>query len=259
MITKQCPFCEKKFTIEKTPGHPKKFCTRKCQLNYNSRLYRKRNPKPIKPLHIKNCTVCGKTFKCRRISTKCCSDLCSHKNYRRNNPDKYKGYSKKHYNNNREKFLKEQTEYRKRPDAKIKRKKLREKYKQDGTAKKHRQKSYENLKNNPTKYALFKIINNCRSRVRQSVKTFDVKKSNERKIELIGCTSLFLKKHLEKQFKPEMTWENYGTYWEVDHIIPISRFDITVRSERNKANHYTNLQPLEADINRKLGDKKEII
>ena len=94
--------------------------------------------------------------------------------------------------------------------------------------------------------------------MRDSVKTFDVKKSNERKIELLGCTSFELKRHLEKQFKKGMTWENYGTYWVVDHIIPLNRFDITIRSERNKANHYTNLQPLEAHINLKLGAKKNL-
>ena len=42
---------------------------------------------------------------------------------------------------------------------------------------------------------------------------------------------------------------------EVDHIIPLSHFDVKIRSERNRANHYSNLQPMEAEENRKKGNK----
>jgi len=43
--------------------------------------------------------------------------------------------------------------------------------------------------------------------------------------ELVGYTSEELMKHLESQFTPEMSWDNYGAYWVVDHIIPKSRFE----------------------------------
>jgi len=41
---------------------------------------------------------------------------------------------------------------------------------------------------------------------------------------LVGYTVEQLKKHLEKQFRPGMTWENYGK-WHIDHRIPISAFN----------------------------------
>lgn len=44
---------------------------------------------------------------------------------------------------------------------------------------------------------------------------------------LVGYTVTQLKKHLEKQFKPGMTWGNYGTYWHIDHKIPIAAFNFT--------------------------------
>ena len=36
-----------------------------------------------------------------------------------------------------------------------------------------------------------------------------------------------IKEHLESQFTPEMSWDNYGSYWEIDHIIPQNLFNIT--------------------------------
>lgn len=42
-----------------------------------------------------------------------------------------------------------------------------------------------------------------------------------------------------------MTWDNW-TYsgWHIDHIRPLSSFDLTKESDRRKALHFTNLQPL---------------
>jgi len=34
-----------------------------------------------------------------------------------------------------------------------------------------------------------------------------------------------LKKHLEKQFRTGMSWENYGKIWVIDHIVPKSVFN----------------------------------
>ena len=51
--------------------------------------------------------------------------------------------------------------------------------------------------------------------------------------------------HLEALFTVGMTWDNYGYRgWHIDHIIPCSRFDLSLDSEQIKCFHYTNLQPL---------------
>lgn len=73
---------------------------------------------------------------------------------------------------------------------------------------------------------------------------------------LIGITIKELKLYIEKQFKDDMTWDNYGFYgWHIDHIIPLSSFDLTKAEEQKKAFHYTNLQPLWAKENMQKGSK----
>lgn len=89
-----------------------------------------------------------------------------------------------------------------------------------------------------------KIIHNCRVRVSQGIKN-NVK--SQRTINLIGCTIQQLKQHLESQFKPGMSWDNYGKgigKWSIDHIKPICLFDLTKEEEQKKCFHYSNLQPL---------------
>jgi 5-methylcytosine-specific restriction endonuclease McrA len=33
-----------------------------------------------------------------------------------------------------------------------------------------------------------------------------------------------LKQRLKSTFTPEMNWHNYGSYWHIDHIIPVNYF-----------------------------------
>ena len=73
----------------------------------------------------------------------------------------------------------------------------------------------------------------------------------------IGCTSGFLRNHLEEQFLPGMTWENHGNEWEVDHIVPLSWWDIKNHPEHLfEASHWTNLQPMWKKENMYKGDRR---
>lgn len=70
----------------------------------------------------------------------------------------------------------------------------------------------------------------------------------------LGCSVVELKLYLESKFLPGMTWENYGK-WHVDHILPLSKFDLTDPEQFKKAAHFSNLQPLWATDNIKKGNK----
>lgn len=73
---------------------------------------------------------------------------------------------------------------------------------------------------------------------------------------LLGCSIDFLRTYLEKQFRPGMSWENYGYKgWWVDHIKPCAKFDLTDPAQQRECFHYTNLQPLWWIDNIKKGAK----
>jgi hypothetical protein len=47
-----------------------------------------------------------------------------------------------------------------------------------------------------------------------------------------------------------MTWENWSKYgWHIDHIKPLSSFNLTDYEQLKMACHYTNLQPMWAKDN----------
>lgn len=72
--------------------------------------------------------------------------------------------------------------------------------------------------------------------------------------ELLGCSILFLRHWLARQFQPRMTWKNYGRRgWHIDHIKPCASFDLRKSSEQRKCFHYTNLRPLWWDENLSKG------
>lgn len=53
--------------------------------------------------------------------------------------------------------------------------------------------------------------------------------------------------HIESQFFPGMSWNNWGNKpgdWHIDHIAPLCSFDLSVRSQFLEACHYSNMQPL---------------
>jgi hypothetical protein len=77
-------------------------------------------------------------------------------------------------------------------------------------------------------------------------------KKSDHALELLGCSIRFLKTYLEKQFKPGMSWDNYGK-WHIDHVKPCAKFDLSKTEEQKKCFHYTNLQPLWAKENLSKG------
>lgn len=120
---------------------------------------------------------------------------------------------------------------------------------------------YEEHKDERKKYRLnrlmtnviFRISDNLRSRMYGAIKN-NFKAGSA--VKDLGCTIPEFKLYIEKQFKKGMCWENHNREgWHIDHIKPLSSFNLNDKEQFLKASHFTNQQPLWANENRSKGKR----
>ncbi len=131
------------------------------------------------------------------------------------------------------------------------------KYRKDNRkiiGKKHLEYEKKRKENDPE----FKLMKILRSRIGNSIRKIKNAKKCARTMELTGCSIDFLKKHIEDQFEDGMTWKNHGM-WYIDHIYPISKFNLLEEDQQRKCFHYKNLQPLWKPENLEKRSKDPII
>ena len=187
---------------------------------------------------MKKCSKCGEE---KRLS-----EFPKHKNCKDGHRNQCKScekeYKKEYYQENKE-YKKEYSKewYQENKEYK---KEYQKKYRKENKEKRNEY-IRKKRKNDP----LFRLKLCIRNIVNRAIKT-------KRTQEIIGCSFQELKLHLESQFTEGMSWENYGYYgWHVDHKKPLSWFDLTNPDEVDKANHYSNLQPMWAEENLSKGNR----
>ena len=160
--------------------------------------------------------------------------LARNAKYRKNHKDKFKQYQK---------------EYELRYPERVRQFKLKwyltNKDKHGEWAKNNRDKvNAINKRYKDKNSAKVNLQNVLRNRIIIALKTNGLKK-NKRTIEMIGCSVEELKSYIESKFVNGMTWENRGYRgWHIDHIKPLSLFELRDEEQQKLAFHYTNLQPL---------------
>lgn len=117
------------------------------------------------------------------------------------------------------------------------------------------------LKNDPS----FKLRYSISSSIRDSLKERLNSKNNISAWKFLPFSKNELKKHIEKQFEPWMTWKNWGRYnseiwndndsstwtWNIDHIIAHSTFKYNSMEDQSFKDCWSlsNLRPLSAKQN----------
>jgi hypothetical protein len=102
---------------------------------------------------------------------------------------------------------------------------------------------------------LYKLISNFRTAIYTVLKESNVDKYGHY-FDILGYTPEELINHLEKQFKDDMTWDNYGI-WHVDHKLPITSFDIQEMGDEEFMRCWCldNLQPMWGEENIRKSNK----
>jgi hypothetical protein len=161
-----------------------------------------------------------------------------HKKYREDNKDLISERRKIYYQKNKEKVKQKVKEYNVNNKEYVNQKKRENR---ENKKDEYNKKWCEYVKNRKESDPLYKLSCNIRNLISQSFKNQFTEKS-KKTIEILGCDFEMFKKHLESQFTEDMNWDNYATYWQLDHKTPISWSE----SEEDvyKLNHYTNFQPL---------------
>ena len=67
------------------------------------------------------------------------------------------------------------------------------------------------------------------------------------------------RKWIELQFTTDLSWDNFGTSWQFDHLVPLAYFDFTVEEDLLLSWNFINIRVQNIEASKKLGNKIEII
>ena len=96
----------------------------------------------------------------------------------------------------------------------------------------------------------FRLAGNLRSRIYQAL-IKQITKKNSKTEELLGISFEEFKNYIEFLMTSEMTWNNI----ELDHVRPLSSFNLTDPTQLKEASHYSNIQPLLKSDNSSKGSR----
>jgi CMP-N-acetylneuraminic acid synthetase len=128
-----------------------------------------------------------------------------------------------------------------------------EKYKEQG--KKHRQSESYKKRCSLPKYRIFRNISQY---IKTILSNHGLSKNGKSKMLYINCTKDFFYSYVELQFKPGMTWDNYGNKsnnWSLDHFLPKEAFNILNQQEQDICLNWRNCQPMWHTENESKQDK----
>ena len=102
----------------------------------------------------------------------------------------------------------------------------------------------------------YKLACNLRSRTGTAFKPQNVRKTNKT-FDLFGSSRSFFKDWIFHQLYGNMSIENYGSVWQIDHCLPIASFNIMDEIDMKKCFNWVILRPMHSNEN--ISKKAKII
>jgi hypothetical protein len=175
----------------------------------------------------------------------CTSDY--QRKYREKNRERVLAQKRRHYEENKEKLHEKSREWRERNKEYVR------------STKRAWKRKYK--KENPQ----YKLRERVSCAIYLALKKNGNGKRGETMERYLPYTMAELKKHIEDQFEPWMSWENHGNYdpstwddedpgtwtWQIDHIVPQSKYNYTSMEDEAFQQCWSldNLRPLSAKRN----------
>ena len=102
---------------------------------------------------------------------------------------------------------------------------------------------------------IFRLINNNRSRVYQALRS---NRNTTTTIELLQCNRQFFYDWIQFQLPYEMSDDEFKKLYDVDHVRPISSFNLYIEVNQYKAFGWNNCAPLLKHKNYSKGAKRNL-
>ena len=212
----------------------------------------------------KKCKICNQEkvidefYKTHRGGTESyCKDCKNKKGKERyaKNLEHHKSICKAYYEIHKEEHNSRMISYINDPDHPERKEKHR------AGVKRYMKENRDQFRDREREYKKLRLKNDTKLRVSHNISTYMRTSLNNNKHGrhweyLVGYTLDDLIRHLESKFDENMSWENYGIYWHIDHIVGIANFNYTSYNDEEfkKCWSLENLQPLYAPENCSKGD-----
>jgi hypothetical protein len=202
---------------------------------------KKKGPVPTR------CAPCAKANHAKQCNERAKANPEKVKIYKRRcyekHADSYRAYGRqqalKYYRDNRDSVLKKSRELpQSLKDEKARKIRLQRQLDPDGVRERERKRYSTNMNH--------RIATVLRARMTSAIKSRSAGGSLVRDL---GISISAFMDYIEKQFSCEMNWSNYGEAWELDHIYPLSKADLSDRAQFLAVANYRNYQPLTPEEN----------
>ena len=74
-----------------------------------------------------------------------------------------------------------------------------------------------------------------------------------------GLDNESFRKWIELQFDEDTSWDNFPSYWQFDHIIPVAYFDFDNDDDMRLCWNFVNIRVEKCDLNKNRGNRVDVL